>query len=332
MFRDRAFLNVIRSACAVLFAALLFALPGCAAQTQSAPNALPDTGVPAQKVEGVPAVRYTGNTEAPAEESADSAAQPAESAETLRVRFLDVGQGDAALITVGDESLLIDGGPPSASSKIHAVLQDLGITHLDHIIATHPDADHCGGIAGALHAVPCGTFYCSVTEHDTKTFDNIVKYLGDTPITVPKAGDSFVIGSAMVQFVGPVTPTRDTNNGSLVCRLTYGQTSFLFMGDAECESEVEMLAQGAALDADVLKVAHHGSDSSSSEPFVSAVSPEYAVISVGENSYGHPDASVISRLARSGAEVLRTDELGTITFETNGHDLEVFFEKGRVTR
>lgn len=322
---------------AVLLAALL-SLTGCAAPSTSAPEQLPQTGVPAEKVEGVPAVPYV---EEPAKQAIEQPGtqpeQPAEQSEQrerfeqLTVRFLDVGQGDAALITCADQSLLIDGGPSSASSKLYTILQDLGITHLDYIIATHPDADHCGGIAGALNAASCGTFYCSVTEHDTKTFQSIVRYLGTTPITVPRAGDSFAFGSATVSFVGPVTPTRDTNNGSLVCTLTYGDASFLFTGDAEAESESQMVASGADLDVDVLKVGHHGSDSSSTEQFLSKITPEYAVISVGKNSYGHPTDEALARLGAAGADILRTDELGTITFQTNGEALEVTASKGKVT-
>lgn len=320
----------LAAAFALLLSALLLSLAGCSADTASqAPSQqLSETGIPAESVEGIPAVPFVEDA---AEQSSEQPAeQPLAHQEQLTVRFLDVGQGDAALITCGGQSLLIDGGPSTASSKLYAVLTEFGITHLDYIIATHPDADHCGGIAGALNAASCGTFYCSVTDHDTKTFQSILKYLGATPVTVPQVGDRFSLGPATVQFLGPVTPTRDTNNGSLVCKILLGDTSFLFTGDAEQESEAAMLSSGAGLEADVLKVGHHGSASSSSQRFVTAVAPTYAVISVGKNSYGHPTDEVLTRLRSAGAEVLRTDELGTITFQTDGSALELTTAKGRV--
>ncbi len=278
----------------------------------------------------MPAIKYEepAGDESLMPETGDAAG----SADELLVRFLDVGQGDSALITLGEHSMLIDGGPSSASSELFSILTRLGITHLDCIIATHPDADHCGGLAGALNAVSCGTFYCSVTEHDTKTFNNIIKYLGDVPVTVPKAGDSFALGGATVEFVGPVRPSGDTNNGSLVCELTYGDTSFLFTGDAEVESEAAMLASGVDLSADVLKVGHHGSGSSTSQLFLDAVSPDYAVISVGKNSYGHPTDEVLSRLQSANSTILRTDELGDITFASNGTTLTVTTSKDGIAR
>lgn len=343
------FSTLARIVCAVALCVGALTLAGCTdggagcsaafeASSSSATEAV-GTSVPAEKLAGVPAERQAGGQDGlpatgngPDATGSLDAGQPMAADETLLVRFLDVGQGDAALITCGGQSLLIDGGPSSASSMVYSVLDRLGVTHLDCIVATHPDADHCGGIAGALNYADCGRFYCSVTEHDTKTFKSIVKYLGATPITVPACGDAFALGGAEVRFVGPVSPTRDTNNGSLVCLLTYGDTRFLFTGDAEVESEQAMVSMGAELDADVLKVGHHGSDSSSCAAFIEAVSPDYAVISVGKNSYGHPVPEVVQRLQRSGATTLRTDELGTITIESDGTSLQVTSTKDLITR
>lgn len=298
--------------------AFLFSLAGCAAPAQE----------PA-----VDAVAEAGAASA-ATQQAEDAVLPdtgGDATDDLVVRFLDVGQGDSALITFGGESLLIDGGPKSASQKLYAVLKDLDITHLDHVITTHPDEDHCGGLAGALEFATCGTFYCSVTEHDTDAFNDVADRLHGAPITVPNAGESFMLGQATVQFVGPVASTSDINNGSLVCKLTYGSTSFLFTGDAEASSETQMVDSGTDLHADVLKVAHHGSNTSSSARFLNAVSPEYAVISVGvHNRYGHPTNDALVRLQAVGATILRTDELGTITFQSDGEELSVTASTGKV--
>lgn len=335
MFNELMSSKRLRPALLLISSALLFALAGCASSSETVAPELAKTGTVAQKVEGTPAIPYDDAQDGAAADEGvgaeGAASETHASSEELCVRFLDVGQGDCALITCAGESLLIDGGPSSASQKVYAVLKDLGITHLDAIIATHPDADHCGGISGALTLATCGTFYCSITSHDTKTFNSMAERLGSTPITVPKVGDAFSVGPATVQFTGPITPTSDTNNGSLVCKLSYGDVGFLFTGDAEASSEAQMMAAGADLDADVLKVGHHGSNSSSSARFLSAVSPEYAVISVGDNSYGHPTSDVLARLQAVGADILRTDELGTITFQTDGSAIEVSSSQGRVS-
>lgn len=249
---------------------------------------------------------------------------------TLRVQFIDVGQGDCALLTCGDQSLLIDGGPREAAQKTYAILKDQGITHLDHVIATHPDEDHCGGMAGALHYATCGAFYCSVDHHDTETFNDVLASLQGAPVIVPSVGDEFMLDAAKVRFVGPAERTQDSNNGSLVCRVDFGETSFLFTGDAEAESEAQMMASGENLDVDVLKVGHHGSGSSSSSAFLERVTPKFAVVSVGANGYGHPDGNALARLVDSGAQVTRTDENGTVTFESDGTDITMSLTRGKV--
>ncbi len=250
----------------------------------------------------------------------------------LRVRFLDVGQGDAALISCNGKHMLIDGGPAKASSKLYSILRDLGITHLDYIVASHPDADHCGGLAGALNYATCDWFFCSVTQHDTKTFNNVVSYLGDVPITVPSQGATYDLGGATLQFISAPGVAGDTNNGSLVCTLRFGEVTFLFTGDAEREAEDRLIGAPYLLDADILKVGHHGSSSSSSALFLEKVSPDYAVISVGENSYGHPTDATLDRLEAVGAQVLRTDDLGTITIETDGQAIQVSSSTDAVVR
>lgn len=245
------------------------------------------------------------------------------SGEQLVVRYVDVGQGDCSLISCGDHHLLIDGGDHSNSQKLYAILKNLGITQLDAVIATHSDADHIGGIPGALNYADAKACYCSVTQADTKTFQSLVKYVerARCSIQVPSVGDSFMLGGAAVTFLGPVPGMEGDNNNSLVVRIDYGQTSFLFMGDAEVEAEEVLMRSGVALGADVLKVAHHGSRSSSSASFLKCVSPKIAVVSVGENTYGHPTDEVLSRLERLGTQVLRTDQLGTIYVESDGANL-----------
>ena len=249
----------------------------------------------------------------------------------LTVYFLDVGQGDAAILVSGEHAMIIDGGDASKSRLIYSYLRNtLGITHLDAVIGTHPHDDHIGGLAAALNACTASHVYCSVTAWDSRAFRSLEKYTlaQGLTITVPIEGECFPLGSAVVTFLSDGQGYEDVNDGSLIIRVDCGETSFLFTGDAAWEAERALLTNGARLDADVLKVAHHGSISSSSSAFLHAVVPEYAVISVGkDNSYGHPAEDALARLADTGAEILRTDEHGTICIHTDGKHLTVTTEK-----
>lgn len=262
----------------------------------------------------------------PAPPAASAPAQQMPSDETLTVRFLDVGQGDSILLACGDETMLIDGGPVEEGQFLVSRLSRLNVTSLDYVVNTHPDEDHCGGLAGVLAQYPAEHVYASVTEYSTKIFSNVAKYASEQghPIEVPETGDTWTLGSAVVTVIGPVETYSDPNNGSLVLRVDYGETSFLFTGDMEQKAEEDLMASGANVRADVLKVGHHGSPTSSSEAFLEAVGASVAVVSVGEgNDYGHPSADVLARLEALGAKVYRTDELGEIIVTSDGKSLTV---------
>ena len=243
----------------------------------------------------------------------------------LTARFLDVGQGDATLLESHGHWLLIDGGAPSASRKIYATLDKLGVSHLDAVIATHPDADHIGGIAAALNYATCDSLYCSVDQNDSETFAHMVKYneRNGSGIIVLQNGDSFILGDAMVTFLRTRETFSDSNNGSLVTRIDCGGASFLFPGDAENPAEQALLSDGANVSATVLHVGHHGSLTSTSAAFLAAVAPRYAVVSVGANDYGHPSERVMERIQNFGAAIYRTDQVGDITFELRDGSLAV---------
>ena len=245
----------------------------------------------------------------------------------FEIHFFDVGEADAALVECDGHFMLIDGGYPENSSFLYSWLQQNGIRHLDYIICSHPHVDHVGGLSGALQYASVGTAYCPVTEYNSRAFRNFVKYLASQgkTITVPSPGQTITLGSAAATFLGPVDMTlaeENENNGSLILRIEYGTTSFLFTGDAEKEEELSVLSAGAELRSTLLKVGHHGSYTSSSKEFLEAVRPEYAVISVGkENDYNHPHDSVLKRLGQVCGTIYRTDLDGEIICRSDGKNL-----------
>jgi len=246
------------------------------------------------------------------------------------VYFIDVGQADAALIVCDGATMLIDGGNAADSSLMYSFLHSHEIAYLDYIIATHAHEDHVGGLSGALNYATVGVALSPVKEYDSRAFNSFVKYLNeqDVPITIPSPGDTFKLGSADVSIIGPVKEYSDINNTSIVLKITYGATSFLFTGDAERTSELDILETGTDLSSMVLKVAHHGSDSSTIYPFLREVMPQYAVISCGQgNSYGHPNEDMLSRLRDADVHLYRTDMQGTITCTSDGESVCFIVER-----
>lgn len=248
---------------------------------------------------------------------------------TFEIFFLDVGQGDAACVLCDGKAMMIDGGTSAESNKIFSFLESHGVSSLDYIVASHADADHVGGLSGALNYVikkdaAIGTVYCTVTQDDSEPFQDFVKYLSrvDREITVPKAGDTFFLGSAKVTIIYPDYDTPKGDNTSIVLRIEYGTTSFLFTGDCETEDEANIFLSGYNVESDVLKIAHHGSRYSTSEVFLESVGPEYAVISVGgSNTYGHPTEDVLSNLSNMGVKLFRTDMHGDIHCTSDGENI-----------
>lgn len=253
--------------------------------------------------------------------------------EDLTIHFLDVGQADAAILQYGDEVMVIDGGNKADSSLVYAYLRDtLGIRHIDYMIATHPHEDHIGGLLGALNACTVGRVYSPVTTYNSNVFRSLKEYVQKQglQLTVPRVGDTITFGDAQVQFLSPARTYDDTNNKSIVVRIVHGSNTFLFMGDAEWDAEHDMVNAGFDLSAKVLKVGHHGSDTSSSYVFLREVMPEYAIISCGKgNSYGHPSSEILGRLRDTGTTVYRTDLQGGIVCVSDGRTLS--FEVGGQT-
>lgn len=241
---------------------------------------------------------------------------------SLEVHFLDVGQGDATLILSDGHAMLIDAGNNNKGTAVQNYLQKQGVKKLDYVIGTHPDADHIGGLDVVIYKFDCGKVLLPDFGKDTKTYYEVTDTLKakNYKAVHPKVGERYQLGDASFTITAPNSSKYDSaNDYSIAVRLEHGRNHFLFVGDAEEESEEEMLRNGQKLDADVYKVSHHGSRTGTNEEFLDAVSPEYAVISCGEeNSYGHPHAEVMNLLRRDGVKVFRTDEQGTVVAVSDG--------------
>jgi len=248
----------------------------------------------------------------------------------LEVTFLDVGQGDAIFIESPEGTqVLIDGGRGTKVLRELSKVMPFWDRSIDVVVATHPDADHIGGLPYVLERFKVAQVLQTSVESDTAVFHVLENDIDKEKARVisPRRGTRLILdGSAVLTILSrDVSKVSKTNDASIVIRLDYGETSFLFTADATKDVERELLQFHKALDVDVLKVGHHGSNSSSSSEFLSATSPNFAVISVGaHNSYGHPTKQVLDRLSASGAKVFRTDTDGTLHFISDG---EVILEK-----
>ena len=301
----------LRRTAAVIAAFITLTFTGCG-QTPESPGSLPVSGVVSETTAQI------GQETAGVSESG-----------SFTIHFIDVGQADSALVTCDGHSMLIDGGNADDSNLVYSVLQRETDGHLDYVVGTHAHEDHIGGLSGAFEADTADVTFCPVTEYDSKAFRNFKTRADERGggITIPAVGDTFTLGEASVTVVAVNSVPEDTNNTSIVIRIVYGDTSFLFTGDAEQETEEKILESGQNIESTVLKVGHHGSSTSTSQAFLDAVSPTYAVISCGkDNSYGHPHSETLAKLASAGVEVLRTDELGDIYCTSDG--TEVTFSYG----
>ncbi|ACD54138.1 MBL fold metallo-hydrolase [Clostridium botulinum] len=241
----------------------------------------------------------------------------------MKVHYIDVGQGDSELIQVDGKNILIDAG--NNDSMAYNYLKKLGIKKLDYVMATHPHSDHIGGMTQIINEFDIGEFYAPKINHTTKTFENMVKALQSKGIklTAPTVGDTLNVGNATLQFLAPNSAKyEDMNNYSIACKLKYGNTSYVFMGDAESLSEGEILAKQLDISANVLKLGHHGSHSSTSQAFLDKVNPRYAIVSCGKNNdYGHPHQETLNKLNDKNIEILRTDVSGTIVSTSDGNNI-----------
>ena len=243
--------------------------------------------------------------------------------EDLLVDFIDVGQADSILIRNQDEVMLIDAGTNEVGETIVNYLEKLGITKINYLIGTHPHEDHIGGLDQVINNFDIEQIYMPKIETTTKTFEDVLEAIENKNLTViaPNKGDKIELGQAVGKFMTePILDKDNLNLSSLVLRLEFGNTSYLFMGDAEEENEKTINWPKT----DVLKVGHHGSNTSSGESFLEQVHPQYAIIMVGkDNSYGLPKQEIIDKLNNIGSEIYRTDEDGTIQIISDGNNIEI---------
>ncbi len=250
----------------------------------------------------------------------------------LVVHFIDVGQGDSTLIQFPNgEISLIDAGTRNNGEKVIEYLQKIGIKKIDYLIATHPHEDHIGGLPQVIKNFDIGKVYMPNKTQNTRIFEELLNEIKNKnlKINLAKGGDVIINEGELKYAV--LAPNRDnydeTNNFSVVTKIEYKNNAFIITGDAEKESELEMIEGNYDLETNVLKVGHHGSSTSSTDEFVKKVNPEYAIISVGkDNTYGHPHKEVIDRYDEMGIDILRTDEIGDIVFVSDGNKITLLKE------
>ena len=247
----------------------------------------------------------------------------------FQIHFLDVGYGDAALVICDGKTMLIDGG--GSAKTISGFLTEQGISYLDYVVATHAHSDHVGGLTGAFSVADVDVILSTVAESDDKSFQKFADKAKEQgrAITVPKVGDSFSLGEAVVTVLGPVPGKQyeDPNDTSLVLHIVYGETSFLFTGDIEEPAQRDLLESGVIPHATLLKVPHHGKASAATKAFLDAVTPLYGVISIGASRL--PADDTLLRLQESGTTVYRTDLNGTVLCSSDGYTLS--FETEQTT-
>ncbi|MEA4890740.1 MAG: MBL fold metallo-hydrolase [Clostridiaceae bacterium] len=257
--------------------------------------------------------------------SATAIPEQTTAAGSVTVHFLDVGQADSILVQQGGDTLLIDAGNNEDGDSVVAYIKALGIQDLDYVVGTHPHEDHIGGLDTVIKAFTVGKVILPDAVANTETFEDVLLAIKDKGLKISKAvpGTHYSLGQAGLDILGPVLASDDElNHVSVVSKVSFGNTAFLFTGDAEKDDEEAMISQGYDLDADVLKVGHHGSGSSTCAALLQAVSPLYAVISVGQdNTYGHPAAETLARLADAGTAVYRTDLAGAIIAVSDGKQI-----------
>ena len=250
----------------------------------------------------------------------------------LQIHFIDVGQADSILIIQGEHNMLIDAGTNEAGEKVVEYVNSQNIDEFEYVIGTHPHEDHIGGLDNVIENFNIKTLLFPKVTSTTKTFEDVVNIATSKNLkfTAPVVGKIYSLGDATFEILAPNDEKySSTNNYSIVIKLTYGKNSFLFTGDAEELSEKEILEKDFDVSADLLKIGHHGSNTSTCDEFLDAVNPKYAVICVGQNNtYDHPVKSTMEKLKNNNIAVYRTDEQGDIVATCDGENITFNVDKG----
>lgn len=221
--------------------------------------------------------------------------------------------------------MLIDAGENDKGEKVVSYLKDAGVVSLDYVIGTHPHSDHIGGLDDVLREFPVEKVILPPIEHTTKTFEDVLDVIADKgmKITMPRCGDTYTLGGASFRILAPAGDYgEDLNNWSVGVRLSYRNNHLVMCGDAQKEAESDIIMHNEHLSADVLKASHHGSNTSTIDELLDAVSPSYVVIQCGkDNSYGHPNREILEKLECRGIQVFRTDQKGTIVAVCDGSNI-----------
>ncbi|MEM2947799.1 MAG: ComEC/Rec2 family competence protein [Candidatus Bathyarchaeia archaeon] len=246
----------------------------------------------------------------------------------VKVYFFDVGQGDAIFVDTAGNDILIDGGPLNASSTLLGYLSGLGVSEIAYVVATHPHEDHLGGLISVLNSsISIGVVLYNGESATSQVYQNFMS-LAQSKIAIAKRGQTYTLcENVNFTVLNPVQPLefKEVNSNSIVLRLQVGNVAFLFTGDATFEAEVSMMGSGLNLSSQVLKVAHHGSRYATSEAFLEAVNPSFAVISAGiSNPYGHPHEETVKKLLNKGITVYGTYVSGTIVMGADGQTIYVY--------
>lgn len=266
--------------------------------------------------------RFGSNVKKPA----DTASTPSVTGK-MTVSFIDVGQGNCTLVRCKDKTILVDAGEVGAADTVINYIKNLKIDTLDCVIATHPHSDHIGALTKVLYEFKIKDLIMPEIPEDiiptSKTYEKFLTAVSENAENVIAAepGETYSYGEMNMEIFAPLHDYDDLNDMSVVSRISYGETSVMFMGDATSAVEKDLLSESTDYSATILNVGHHGSKTSSSEVWLEAVNPEYAVICCGlNNDYGHPNKVVTNRLEKLGIEFFRTDLLGTIVFESDSKE------------
>ena len=306
----------------IVLAALSVALYFSAALTQPLPTVMSPAG----------SSRTSSAASSQPDSAAPSATAPSATAQTsanVTIKFIDVGQGEAILIALPEKTMLIDAGPTGSAPKIAQVLQELGRNKIDYLVATHPDEDHIGGMADVISSTQIGTIYAPNKTNNTATYRKFLAAIQNNNLQITLAEAGTIIDQTDAYKLEILWPTKDanfpdTNDYSIIIKLTVGNKTFLFTGDAPTNA----ILNSNPGHIDVLKVSHHGSRTGTTEVLIHKLSPTYAVLSYAvDNSYGHPMQSVLNALRKHSVEVWGTGANGTITITCDGTTIDISSEK-----